>query len=29
VMLRAFAVTRRGRREWPPLRAVVERLAHG
>jgi DNA-binding transcriptional LysR family regulator len=28
VLLRAFAVTRRGRRAWPPLRAVVERLAH-
>ena len=26
VMLRAYAVTRRGRRAWPPLRAVVERL---
>ena len=28
VRLRAYAVTRRGRRAWPPLRAVVERLAH-
>ena len=27
VRLRAYAVTRRGRREWPPLRAVLERLA--
>ncbi|GAA1965188.1 LysR family transcriptional regulator [Nocardioides panacihumi] len=27
VRLRAYAVTRRGRRSWPPLRAVVERLA--
>ncbi|MCF6379910.1 LysR family transcriptional regulator [Nocardioides KLBMP 9356] len=27
--LRAYAVTRRGRDGWPPLRAVVERLAHG
>lgn len=26
VSLRAFAVTRRGRDRWPPLRAVVERL---
>jgi DNA-binding transcriptional LysR family regulator len=29
VMLRAFAVTRRGRDRWPPLRAMLERLAHG
>ena len=28
VSLRAYAVTRRGRTAWPPLRAVVERLAH-
>lgn len=27
VRLRAYAVTRRGRDGWPPLRAVVERLA--
>jgi DNA-binding transcriptional LysR family regulator len=26
VELRAYAVTRAGRRQWPPLRAVVERL---
>ena len=26
VHLRAYAVTRRGRDAWPPLRAVVERL---
>ena len=25
--LRAYAVTRRGRDSWPPLRAVVKRLA--
>jgi DNA-binding transcriptional LysR family regulator len=29
VRLRAYAVTRRGRRDWPPLRAVLDRLAHG
>jgi DNA-binding transcriptional LysR family regulator len=29
VALRAYAVTRRGRAQWPPLRAVLERLAHG
>jgi DNA-binding transcriptional LysR family regulator len=29
VRLRAYAVTRRGRDRWPPLRAVLERLAHG
>lgn len=29
VRLRAYAVTRRGRRAWPPLRAVLDRLAHG
>lgn len=29
VRLRAFAVTRRGRDAWPPLRAVVERLVAG
>jgi DNA-binding transcriptional LysR family regulator len=29
VRLRAYAVTRRGRDQWPPLRAVLERLAHG
>ena len=29
VTLRGFAVTRRGRDRWPPLRAVLERLAHG
>jgi DNA-binding transcriptional LysR family regulator len=29
VVLRAYAVTRRGRRSWPPLRAVVQRLATG
>ena len=27
--LRGYAVTRRGRDQWPPLRAVLERLAHG
>lgn len=27
VRLRGFAVTRRGRDQWPPLRAVLERLA--
>ncbi|MDR7251315.1 DNA-binding transcriptional LysR family regulator [Nocardioides sp. BE266] len=27
VFLRAYAVTRRGRDNWPPLRAVVDRLA--
>ena len=27
VHLRAYAVTRRGRDGWPPLRAVVQRLA--
>jgi DNA-binding transcriptional LysR family regulator len=29
VMLRGFAVTRRGRDRWPPLRAVLERLVQG
>jgi len=29
VRLRAFAVTRRGRDRWSPLRAVLDRLAHG
>jgi len=29
VWLRAYAVTRRGRDRWPPLRAVLERLTHG
>lgn len=29
VRLRAYTVTRRGRDRWPPLRAVLERLAHG
>lgn len=29
VRLRAYAVTRRGRDSWPPLRAVLERLAPG
>jgi len=29
VQLRAYAVTRRGRDRWPPLRAVLNRLAHG
>ena len=28
LFLRAYAVTRRGRDSWPPLRAVLERLAH-
>ncbi len=28
VRLRGYAVTRRGRERWPPLRAVLERLAH-
>ena len=28
VKLRGFAVTRRGRDRWPPLRAVLERLTH-
>ena len=28
VRLRAYAVTRRGRDRWPPLRAVLERLSH-
>ena len=28
VSLRAYAVTRRGRDAWPPLRAVLERPAH-
>lgn len=28
LFLRAYAVTRRGRDGWPPLRAVLERLAH-
>ena len=27
VRLRGYAVTRRGRDQWPPLRAVLERLA--
>jgi DNA-binding transcriptional LysR family regulator len=27
VTMRAYAVTRRGRERWPPLRAVLERLA--
>jgi DNA-binding transcriptional LysR family regulator len=26
--LRAYAVTRRGRDQWPPLRAMLERLTH-
>ncbi|SDN23530.1 transcriptional regulator, LysR family [Nocardioides szechwanensis] len=29
VVLRAYAVTRRGREDWPPLRLVVERLRTG
>jgi DNA-binding transcriptional LysR family regulator len=29
VYLRGYAVTRRGRDRWPPLRAVLERLAQG
>ena len=29
VVLRAFAVTRRGRDTWPPLRAVMQRLSDG
>jgi DNA-binding transcriptional LysR family regulator len=29
VRLRAFAVTRKGRDRWSPLRAVLDRLAHG
>jgi DNA-binding transcriptional LysR family regulator len=29
VKLRGYAVTRRGRDRWPPLRAVLERLAQG
>ncbi len=29
VRLRAYAVTRRGRDRWSPLRAVLERLVHG
>ena len=29
VRLRAYAVTRRGRDRWAPLRAVLDRLAHG
>ena len=29
VVLRAYAVVRRGRDTWPPLRAVMERLARG
>jgi DNA-binding transcriptional LysR family regulator len=28
VRMRAYAVTRRGRRAWPPLQAVIDRLAH-
>jgi DNA-binding transcriptional LysR family regulator len=28
VRLRGYAVTRRGRNRWPPLRAVLRRLAH-
>ena len=28
VRLRGYAVTRRGRDQWPPLRAMLERLAH-
>lgn len=28
VTLRAYAVTRRGRDRWPPLRAVLDRLTH-
>jgi hypothetical protein len=28
-VLRAFAVTRRGRDTWPPLRAVMQRLSDG
>ena len=27
VVLRAYAVTRRGREQWAPLRVVLERLA--
>jgi DNA-binding transcriptional LysR family regulator len=29
VKLRGYAVTRRGRDRWPPVRAVLNRLAHG
>ncbi|WP_457206433.1 LysR substrate-binding domain-containing protein, partial [Nocardioides sp. P5_C9_2] len=29
VWLRAYAVTRRGRDQWPPLRAVLDRLSRG
>ena len=29
VTLRGYAVTRRGRDRWPPLRAVLERLVYG
>ena len=29
VKLRGYAVTRRGRDRWPPVRAVLKRLAHG
>lgn len=29
VRLRAYAVTRRGRDRWPPLRVVLKRLTHG
>ena len=29
VRLRGYAVTRRGRDQWPPLRAVLERLVDG
>src|SRR6476661_4546050 len=29
VTMRAYAVTRRGRDRWPPLRAVLDRLAYG
>lgn len=29
VWLRSYAVTRRGRDRWPPLRAVLQRLVHG
>ncbi len=29
VIMRAYAVTRRGRERWPPLRAVLDRLAYG
>jgi DNA-binding transcriptional LysR family regulator len=29
VVLRAYAVTRRGRDAWPPLRVLLERLAGG